>query len=114
MKRHGLSHRVEIRRASFFDVDLRPASVVMLYLLPGINVKLRPKLLWELRPGTRIVSNNFEMGDWGPDRTTSIHHRTLYKWTVPAWLQGDWRCVIDRRVVPAAAAGGRGTVSTCD
>jgi precorrin-6B methylase 2 len=96
VKRRGLSSRVKILRESFFDIDLREASVVMLYLLPGINVKLRPKLLWELRPGTRIVSNNFEMGDWGPDATESIHHRTLYKWIVPAWVQGDWRCVIDR------------------
>ena len=96
VKRHGLGGRVKILRESFFDIDLRPATVVMLYLLPGINVKLRPKLLWELRPGTRIVSNNFEMGDWGPDATDSIHHRTLYQWTVPAWVQGDWRCVLDR------------------
>jgi precorrin-6B methylase 2 len=97
VKRHGFAGRVKILRESFFDIDLRDATVVMLYLLPGINVKLRPKLLWELRPGTRIVSNNFEMGDWGPDATDSIHHRTLYKWIVPAWVQGDWRCVIDRR-----------------
>ncbi|MEA2736567.1 MAG: hypothetical protein QOE14_3018 [Humisphaera sp.] len=94
IKRHGLSGRIKIVRESFFDIDLRDATVVMLYLLPGINVKLRPKLLWELKPGTRIVSNNFEMGDWGPDATESIHHRTLYKWIVPAWVQGDWRCVI--------------------
>jgi precorrin-6B methylase 2 len=97
VKRHGFAGRIKIRRESFFDIDLRGATVITLYLLPGINVKLRPKLLWELRPGTRIVSNNFEMGDWGPDATDSIHHRTLYKWVVPAWVQGDWRCVIDRR-----------------
>ena len=95
-KSHGVSSQVRFLRESFFDVDLRDATVVMLYLLPGINVKLRPKLLWELRPGARIISNNFEMGDWGPDRTASIHHRTLYKWIVPAWVQGEWRCVINR------------------
>src|SRR5688500_10425043 len=78
VKRHGFAGRVKILRESFFDIDLRDATVVMLYLLPGINVKLRPKLLWELRPGTRIVSNNFEMGDCGPDATDSIHHRRLY------------------------------------
>jgi SAM-dependent methyltransferase len=96
VRNSGLAKRVTLRRESFFDVDLRDATVVMLYLLPGINVKLRPKLLWELRPGSRIVSNNFEMGDWGPDKTDSIHHRTLYKWIVPAWVQGQWRCIIDR------------------
>jgi SAM-dependent methyltransferase len=95
VRNFGLGKRVKLLRESFFDVDLRDATVVMMYLLPGVNVKLRPKLLWELRPGARIVSNNFEMGDWGPDKTDSIHHRTLYKWTVPAWVQGEWRCVID-------------------
>src|SRR5688572_18258782 len=69
VKRQRLSQQVKILRESFFDIDLREATVVMLYLLPGINVKLRPKLLWELPPGARIVSNNFEMGDWGPDST---------------------------------------------
>ena len=108
VKRHGVSDRVKILRESFFDLDLRDATVVTMYLLPGINVKLRPKLLWELRPGTRIVSNNFEMGDWGPDATDSIHHRTLYKWVVPAWVQGEWRCVIDRRARgPGGTAGDR-------
>jgi ubiquinone/menaquinone biosynthesis C-methylase UbiE len=97
VKSYGLSKRVKLLRQSFFDVDLRGATVVTLYLLPGINVRLRPKLLWELRPGARIISNNFEMGDWGPDQTASIHHRTLYKWIVPAWVQGEWRCVINRR-----------------
>jgi SAM-dependent methyltransferase len=105
VKRHGLPGRVKILRESFFDLDLRDATVVMLYLLPGINVKLRPKLLWELRPGARIVSNNFEMGDWGPDTTDSIHRRTLYKWIVPAWVQGDWRCVLDGRA--SKRGGGR-------
>ena len=96
VRNFGLAKRVKLLRESFFDVDLREASVVMLYLLPGVNVKLRPKLLWELRPGARVISNNFEMGDWGPDKTDSIHRRTLYKWIVPAWVQGEWRCVIDR------------------
>jgi hypothetical protein len=105
-----LGGRVKLLRERFFNIDLREASVVMLYLLPGINVKLRPKLLWELRPGARIVSNNFEMGDWGPDATDSIHHRTLYKWTIPAWVQGDWRCVIDRGG-PRGCGSSAGTAS---
>ena len=112
VKRHGLGGRVRIIRESFFDLDLRDASVVMLYLLPGINVKLRPKLLWELRPGARIVSNNFEMGDWGPDATESIHHRTLYKWMVPAWVQGEWRCVLDGRAGAKRGNGGAGARAT--
>jgi SAM-dependent methyltransferase len=80
---------------SFFDLDLTECSVLTLYLLPKINVKLRPKLLWELRPGARIIANTFSMGDWEPDDVLETHHRTLYKWVVPAWLQGKWKAVID-------------------
>jgi precorrin-6B methylase 2 len=93
VKRAGMSGKIQLHRQSFFDVDLRAASVVTMYLLPSINVKLRPKLMWELRPGARIISNNFEMGDWPPDETFPIFRRTLYKWIVPAWVQGRWRCI---------------------
>lgn len=85
----------EFRRASFFEVDLTPATVVTLYLLPKINMRLRPKLLWELRPGTRIIANTFGMGEWEPDQRVETHGRTLFRWIVPAWVQGTWRCVIE-------------------
>ena len=62
--------RVKFLRQSFFDTDVRPATVVMLYLLSDINVRLRPKLLWELRPGSRLVINHIDIGDWTPDATT--------------------------------------------
>jgi SAM-dependent methyltransferase len=94
--RLGLARKVRFVRRSFFDVDLRGASVVTLYLLPGVNVKLRPKLLWELRPGARVVSNNFDMKDWPADQRMAVYHRVLHKWVIPAWAGGDWRCVIDR------------------
>ena len=93
--RLGLANRVRFVRQSFFDVDLRPASVVTLYLLPGVNVKLRPRLLWELHPGARVVSNNFDMNDWPADQRLAVYHRVLHKWVIPAWVGGDWRCVID-------------------
>jgi SAM-dependent methyltransferase len=80
---------------SFFDVDLRDASVVMLYLLPAINARLRPKLLGELRPGTRIVANCYEIGGWEPDMRAHAHHRELMQWVVPATVNGAWRCLID-------------------
>ena len=96
VRRAGVGRRVAILRQSFFDVDLRDATVVFLYLLPGLNVRLRPKLLWELRPGARVVSNNFDMKEWPPDATVGIHHRTLYKWIVPAWVQGKWECVLNQ------------------
>jgi SAM-dependent methyltransferase len=93
--RAGVRDRVKFIRGSFFDVDLGDATVVMLYLLPGINVKLRPKLLWELKPGTRIVSNYFEIGDWQPDVKWNVHFRTLYLWFVPAWIGGRWHCTLN-------------------
>lgn len=91
----GLGRSVQFVCRSFFEMDLRPATVVMLYLLPGLNVKLRPKLMSELRPGARIISNNFPMGDWPADKTLSVHCRHLYLWIVPAWVGGTWKCVLN-------------------
>jgi precorrin-6B methylase 2 len=91
-----MRHRATFIRGSFFDLDLRDATIVMTYLLPAINKRLIPKFQWELKPGTRIISNYFDMGDWQPDQQIYVHHRTLLKWIVPAWVQGTWRCVIDR------------------
>jgi SAM-dependent methyltransferase len=90
-----LGERLRFVRQSLFDVDFRDASVVTLYLLTAINLRLRPKLLWELRPGSRIVSNFFDMDDWQPDATLETHGRTLHLWTVPAWVAGRWKCVVD-------------------
>jgi SAM-dependent methyltransferase len=87
--------RVRFDRQSFFQADLCEATVVMLYLLPGINIKLRPKLLAELRPGARIIANHFEIGDWRPDMSADVHHRILRQWIVPASVQGAWRCVVN-------------------
>ena len=87
------SQQLRFVRGSLFDVDLRDASVVTLYLLPSINRRLRPKLLWELKPGSRVVSNYFDMGDWRPDAVLEVHQRVLYRWTIPAWVEGTWSCV---------------------
>ncbi len=57
--------------------------MVTLYLLPSLNVKLRPKI-WQLKPGTRIVSHDFDMGDWKPEKTIDLDGHTVYFWTVPA------------------------------
>jgi SAM-dependent methyltransferase len=94
-KRAGVGHRARFLRKSFFDVDLREATVVTVYLLPSINVRLRPKLLWELRPGTRIIANYFDMGDWEPDVRADVHYRKLMVWVVPAWVEGRWNCVVN-------------------
>src|SRR5690606_30513439 len=78
-----------------FETDISEATVVTLYLLPRLNVKLRPKLLSELRPGTRIVSHDFSMEDWRPDEELHVSvpsgKRTVYYWVVPANVTGLWR-----------------------
>lgn len=67
-----------------FEFDFSAATVVTMYLLPSVNLRLRPRLLKELAPGTRIVSHDFHMGEWEPEQTRRIDSSTLYFWTVPA------------------------------
>ena len=74
-KQAGVSDRVKFIEQDLFQTDFKEASVVTLYLLPDINLKLRPKLLSELKPGTRIVSHAFDMGDWKPDKTETSRRR---------------------------------------
>ena len=82
-KRAGVTDRVTFKLADLFATDISEASVVTLYLLPSLNVKLMPKLMKELKPGTRIVSHAFDMGDWKPEQTLEVEGRTIYDWTVP-------------------------------
>lgn len=82
-KKAGVTQLVEFRLADLFQSDFREASVVTLYLLPELNVKLRPRLLAELKPGTRIVSHQFDMGDWRPDKKLESNGRVIYFWTIP-------------------------------
>ena len=83
-KQAGVSDRVKFVEQDLFQTDFKGASVVTLYLLPDINLKLRPKLLSELKPGTRVVSHAFDMGDWKPDKTERVDgDRTIYFWIVP-------------------------------
>lgn len=93
-KAAGVTGRVEFRQGNLFDLDLSPATVVTMYLLPEINLKLRPRLLQTLRPGTRVVSHDFSMGDWKPDRTLSVQRR-MYYWVVPAQVAGTWKLETD-------------------
>jgi SAM-dependent methyltransferase len=79
----GVTDKVKFVLGDLFKLDLRPATVITLYLLPALNLKLRPKLL-ALKPGTRIVSHDFDMGDWKPDRTMQVGSRSAHFWTVPA------------------------------
>ncbi len=87
-RRAGVQDRVEFRQGDLFDVDLSRATVVTLYLLPGVNLKLKPKLLRELEPGTRIVSHSFDMGDWKPAKTVDVDGRKVHLWIVPERERG--------------------------
>jgi SAM-dependent methyltransferase len=86
-RKAGVTDRVKFLQQDLFETDFREATVVTLYLLPALNLKLRPKLLSELKPGTRIVSHAFDMGDWKPDKvapgTGDEPDRTVYFWVVP-------------------------------
>jgi len=91
-KKAGVEDKVKFIENDLFQADIHEASVVTLFLLSSVNLKLRPKLLADLRPGTRIVSNTFDMGDWkpekeitvgDPDEQSYLSHR-LFLWTVPA------------------------------
>jgi SAM-dependent methyltransferase len=79
----GITDRVKFLEQDLFETDFHEATVVTLYLLPSLNLKLRPKLLKELKPGTRIVSHAFDMGDWKPEQEIDVDGRTVYLWTVP-------------------------------
>jgi len=82
-RKNGVTNLVQFRQEDLFRANFREATVVTLYLLPDLNVKLRPKLLAELKPGSRIVSHQFDMGTWRPEKRVELNGRTIYLWTVP-------------------------------
>jgi ubiquinone/menaquinone biosynthesis C-methylase UbiE len=82
-RKAGVAGRVEFHEGDLFKADIRAASVVTLYLLPSLNLRLRPKLLAELKPGTRVVSYGFDMGNWAPHATLQVESSTVYLWVVP-------------------------------
>jgi precorrin-6B methylase 2 len=83
-KAEKVTDRVRFLNQDLFEANIGDATVVTLYLLPSINLKLRPKLWKELKPGTRIVSHSFDMGDWQPEKRIEVDGRYLYLWRVPA------------------------------
>jgi hypothetical protein len=100
--KEGVADRAQFKKADIFESDFSMATVITMFLLPDLNVKLRPKLL-DLKPGTRIVSNTFTMGDWAADETTSAEDegggeedsygsfRNALMWIIPAKVAGNWR-----------------------
>ncbi len=89
----GVSDRVAFHREDLFKFGISQATVVTMYLLPSVNLKLRPRLLKELKPGTRIVSHDFDMEDWKPDEKSTVR-KNVFMWIVPAQIEGTWRTTI--------------------
>jgi 2-polyprenyl-3-methyl-5-hydroxy-6-metoxy-1,4-benzoquinol methylase len=91
----NVSDRVQFLQQDLFQTDISKATVVTLYLLPELNVKLRPKLFKELKPGTRIVSHDFNMGDWQPEQTVQVQGpdrvHTVYSWVIPETVPENLR-----------------------
>jgi SAM-dependent methyltransferase len=88
--REGVTANAKFIRGDIFEADFSQATVVTMYLLPGLNLKLRPRIL-DMKPGTRVVSHQFNMDDWHPDETTNLDGRRAYLWIVPAKVHGAWR-----------------------
>jgi len=82
-RKAGVTDKVRFLQKDLFETDIHEATVVTLYLLPSLNLKLRPKLFKDLRPGTRVVSHSFDMGDWKPDQVIDVDGRTVYYWVIP-------------------------------
>lgn len=101
----GVADRARFAQQDLFDTDLSGASVVTLYLLPDVNLALRPRLLSVLAPGARVVSHDWDMGDWRPDRSVTIDvpnkpvgrekRSTVHLWLVPARVDGQWTLQLD-------------------
>ena len=88
----GVSDRATFMKADIFEYDFSKSTVVTMYLLTDLNMKLRPKLL-DMKPGTRLVSHQFRMGEWEPDQTVAYDGRPAYMWIVPAKVAGNWQLV---------------------
>ena len=89
-EKEGVAGKANFMKADLFESDFSQATVITMYLLPTINMKLRPKIL-DLKPGTRIVSHAFTMDEWSADQTDSFDGRTAYLWIVPAKVEGAWQ-----------------------
>jgi precorrin-6B methylase 2 len=96
-QKEGVGEKATFVQGDIFETDFTKATVITLFLLPELNVKLRPKIL-DMKPGTRVVSNSFTMGDWQADRTQNVTEKegcqsycTAYLWIVPAKVEGRWK-----------------------
>lgn len=89
----GVADRVQFHQRNLFDTKIGEATVLTMYLLPRVNLELRPRLFTELKPGTRVVSHDFDMGDWKPDLRTTVRGAgsEIYYWVIPAPVNGLWK-----------------------
>jgi SAM-dependent methyltransferase len=87
----GVEDRVRFVEQNFFASDIREATVMLIYLFPDVNIRLRGKFLSEMKPGSRLVSHAFDMGDWKPDNSASIGAQRVYFWVIPANATGRWK-----------------------
>jgi hypothetical protein len=89
----GVADRVQFHQRNLFDTKIGEATVLTMYLLPRVNLELRPRLFTELKPGTRVVSHDFDMGDWKPDLRTTVRGASseIYYWVIPAPVNGLWK-----------------------
>lgn len=94
-KREGVEDQVEFIQGNLFNTDFSKATVVTMYLLPDVNLRLRPRILNELKPGTRVVSHAFDMNEWEPDEKARIEGSYIYMWIVPAKVAGAWEWETD-------------------
>ncbi len=89
----GVTHKVKFVEADIFESNFSQATVITMYLLPSLNLKLRSKIL-DLRPGTRVVSHSFDMAEWQPDQTITVGERKAHLWIVPAEVAGNWELTL--------------------
>lgn len=94
-RKNEVTDKVELKVQNLFDTPIGEANVLTMYLLPRVNMQLRPRILSELKPGSRVVSHAFDMEDWQPDRRESVDGRTIYLWIVPAQVEGTWKVETD-------------------
>jgi len=95
----GVIDRVLFLEEDFFETDFSMASVVTLYVLESTNIKLRPFLMKNLKPGSRVISHRYEMGSWEPDAELEVDFRKIYKWIIPADFSGNWKWTIGENEV---------------
>jgi SAM-dependent methyltransferase len=89
-RKAGVADRVRFYEQDLFKTEIKKATVVMLYLWPQVNIRVRSKLFAELKPGTRVLSHNHDMGEWKPDQYAEISKHRIYFWVIPANIAGSW------------------------